>query len=103
MRGELAASQTPTCWPCRTQRGARRESAGVALLPRVAQGVLLPRVLPRLARSPLLVTLLTLFAAPAAFAENFDYDSRRPAEIGVRDHVENPHRAFPAAARFFSA
>lgn len=64
--------QTPTSWPCRSRRRARRQSA--------------------LASALTVVGALLVFGGvtQVAFAENFDYDSRRPAELRAcddqRDH-----------------
>ena len=79
---ELAAPQTPVSWLRHATRCARRQKARTWLT--------LGGLMPALRTVSFLVSLIALFAAPAAFAENFDYDSRRPAELRAcdeqRDH-----------------
>ena len=79
--------QTPTSWLCHSQRCARRAKA---------------RLLRRLCSRPaiegfgVLALLALSFVAPVAMAENFDYDSRRPAELRTCDDQRDHGRAAEA-------
>jgi tetratricopeptide (TPR) repeat protein len=97
---ELAPSQTPTSWLRQSQRCARRQNASLQWL-QVLRSSAAARPLPARWLSALgspraprwlvaIGSLLALFAAHAALAEDFDYDARRPAELracdDLRDH-----------------